>query len=207
MTNIFDNYYRHYDKWYETNKWAYLSELEAVKKLIPKTVNGLEIGVGTGRFAEPLGIGVGVDVSEKMINIAKQRGVDARLGDGENLQFPSNTFDYVAVIVTICFVKSPAKVIEETARVLKQRGKVIIGVIDKNSFLGEFYQNEKKSVFYKYAKFFSIPEITGLLGSAGFMKFSYCQTLFKCPTEMNTVDTPLDGYGRGGFVAVSAQKG
>ena len=133
---------------------AYLSELEAVKKLIPKKGVGLEIGVGTGRFAEPLGIDVGVDVSEKMIHIAKQRGVDARLGDGENLQFPSNTFDYVVIIVTICFVKSPLNVLKETARVLKPNGNVIIGIIDKNSFLGEYYQKEKKSVFYKYATFF-----------------------------------------------------
>ena len=204
MGNIFDNYYQEYDAWYETNKWAYLSELEAVKKLLPRNCKGLEIGVGTGRFAAPLGIETGIDISDKMLTVARQRGVDARSGNGESLQFVSSTFDYVAIIVTICFVESPLKVLEETARVLKNKGRVVIGIIDKDSFLGRFYQ-KKKSIFYKSAQFFSVNEITDLLTEAGFNNFLYFQTLFKLPVEMNSVDDPLEGYGKGGFVVISAE--
>jgi len=69
--NIFDIYTNEYDQWYERNKFVYLSELEALKKVVPKKGKGLEIGVGTGRFAEPLGISYGLDPSEKMLEIAK----------------------------------------------------------------------------------------------------------------------------------------
>ena len=61
--NIFDKYYSKYEAWYEKNKYVYLSELEVVKKVLPKEGVGLEIGVGTGRFALPLDIKFGVDTS------------------------------------------------------------------------------------------------------------------------------------------------
>ena len=70
MCNIFDDYYKKYDEWYDRNPFAYLSELKAVQKALPEAGKGLEIGVGTGRFAAPLGISIGVDSSEKMIEIA-----------------------------------------------------------------------------------------------------------------------------------------
>jgi len=59
--NIFDRYYKRYDNWYEKNKFAYLSELKTVRKVLPRKGKGLEIGVGTGRFAAALGISTGID--------------------------------------------------------------------------------------------------------------------------------------------------
>ncbi len=69
MKNIFDKRYKKYDAWYKENKFAYLSELEAIRKVLPKKGKGLEIGVGTGRFAAPLGIKFGIDPSEDMIQL------------------------------------------------------------------------------------------------------------------------------------------
>ncbi|MCK4912845.1 MAG: class I SAM-dependent methyltransferase, partial [Candidatus Omnitrophica bacterium] len=145
--NAFDCYYKEYDAWYERNKFAYLSELEAIRKVLPKGGKGLEIGVGTGRFAQALDIAMGIDPSKKMIDIAAQRDVVVRWGFGEDLPFFEDTFDYIAIIITLCFVQNPQKVLKEAIRVLKKNGKIILGIIDKNSFLGKFYQR-KKSVFY-----------------------------------------------------------
>ena len=85
--NIFDRYYKKYDIWYDRNKFAYLSELEAIKKVIPSVGRGLEIGVGTGRFAAALNITIGIDPSHNMIEIASRRGVNVRWGFGEDLPF------------------------------------------------------------------------------------------------------------------------
>ena len=52
-----------YDRWYEEHRRAYRAELDAVRRLLPAAGSGLEIGVGTGRFAAPLGVGVGLDPS------------------------------------------------------------------------------------------------------------------------------------------------
>ena len=105
--NIFNKYYKKYDAWYDRNKFAYLSELEAIKKVLPKSGKGLEIGVGTGRFAAPLGVAIGIDPAKNMIEIARQRGVSARLGTGERIPFKNGTFDYVLIVITLSFVQNP----------------------------------------------------------------------------------------------------
>jgi len=203
--NIFERYCKKYDAWYDKHKFAYLSELEALRKVLPKKGKGLEIGVGTGRFAAPLGIKYGIDPSRKMLEIAKKRGVKVRLGSGEKLYFKNSSFDYVAIIITLCFIKDPIKVLGEARRVLKKNGKIISGIIDKDSFLGKFYQ-KKKSIFYKQARFFSVKEATRLLRETGFIKFSYYQTLFKLPDKIDSIEKPKRGFSKGGFVVISGEK-
>lgn len=205
MSNVFDRYYKKYDTWYDKNKFAYLSELEALRKVLPKDGRGLEIGVGTGRFAAPLRITMGIDPSHNMIEIARQRGVAARWGFGEDLPFWDATFDYVAIIITICFVKNPSKVLEESRRVLREKGKLIMGIVDKDSFLGKFYQ-KNKSVFYKKAHFFSVTELSNLLKKTGYSRLSYYQTLFTLPDEMGSIQKARKGFGKGGFVVISGKK-
>jgi len=205
MKNIFDRYYKRYDAWYDRNTFVYLSELEAIKKVLPNKSKGLEIGVGTGRFAAPLGIKYGIDTSKKMLEIAKKRGIEVKLGRGEKLPFANATFDYVAIIITLCFVKDHCKVLTEARRVLKKKSKIIIGIIDKNSFLGKFYQR-KKSIFYKQARFFTVKEATRLLRETGFIRFSYYQTLFKVPDKIDSIEKPKRGFSKGGFVVISGEK-
>ena len=203
--SVFGRYYKRYDDWYDINRFVYLSELKAVKKVLPEFGKGLEIGVGTGRFASPLRITLGIDQSAEMLRIANQRGVNTRWGFGEDLPFWKESFDYVAIIISLCFVKDPLKVLRESQRVLKKNGQIILGIIDKNSFLGEFYQ-KKKSMFYKEANFFSVKELSRLLGSLGFQEISCYQTLFDLPKKIHSVQNSRKGFGRGGFVVISGQK-
>jgi len=203
--NVFDMYYKKYDSWYEKNKFAYFSELEAIKKVLPKKGKGLEVGVGTGRFASRLGIEFGIDPSKNALKIAKKRGVKVRVGRGERLPFKEGTFDYVAIIISLCFVKRPKEVLKEAKRVLKDRGRIIIGIVDKESFLGKFYLN-KKSIFYKYANFFSVKEVVMMLKEIGFKGISYYQTIFRLPSELRSIEKPQRGFGKGGFVVIKAVK-
>ena len=203
--NIFDKYHKEYDAWYIKNGFAYLSELEAVKKVLPKEGKGLEVGVGTGRFASVLGIKYGIDPSEKMLKIAKQRGVKVKLADGENLPFEDAVFDYAIAIISLCFTQDPQKVLKEANRVLREGGRIVIGIIDRDSFLGKSYL-KKKSIFYEHAKLFSIKELARLLKKSGFGKFSYYQTIFSSLDKIDSIEVPQLGFGKGSFVVVSGDK-
>jgi len=205
MTSVFDKHSLKYDTWYDKNEFAYLSELQALKKVLPRFGKGLEIGVGTGRFAKPLGITWGVDPSEEMLRIADSRGLNTRCGFGEDLPFWHDSFDYVAIIVTLSFVNNPPKVLKEAWRVLKSKGQLVIAIIDRDSFLGEFYKT-KKGLFYKKANLFSVKELIDLLKIAGFNKFSYHQTIFQLPSKITSIEKPEKGFGKGGFVVVATQK-
>jgi len=205
MNSVFDAHRDRYDAWYDRHEAAFLSEVAALKKVLPRGKRGLEIGVGTGRFAARLNIGTGIDPSRKMLASARARGVSVRRGRGEDLPFPDGAFDYVAVIITLCFVKRPEKVLKEARRVLTKSGRVIIGIVDRESFLGRHYR-KKKSVFYRQARFFSVKEVTDLLTEADFASFSYFQTLSVLPDRMVSVERPRKGFGKGGFVVIAAEK-
>jgi len=49
----FNTHHKRYEAWFTHHQAAYYSELLAVRALLPWQGLGLEIGVGTGRFAGP----------------------------------------------------------------------------------------------------------------------------------------------------------
>jgi len=143
MNNIFDLYTEEYDNWFDKNYHAYLTELLALKREIPNGKKGVEIGIGTGRFAQMLNIHCGIDLSKKMLKIAKDRGCKVALADAKDLPFRTNEFDCALLMVTLCFVDNSKKVVKETKRIITKSGKIIIGIIDRNSRLGKYYQQKK----------------------------------------------------------------
>jgi len=175
----FEEYAEEYDRWFDENEIIYKSEIEALKRHIPRG-KGLEIGVGTGRFAKPFNIKIGVDISKKMAEIAKKRGIDVIIARGEDLPFNDNEFDFVLINTVLEFSEDPKKILKEAKRVLKNGGKIIIGIIDKDSFLGKMYEKKKqKSKFYKDANFLSAREVIEMLKELGFKNIKATQTIFK----------------------------
>lgn len=204
--SIFERAAQEYDRWYELNPYAYLSEIEAIKPHLRRGLS-IEVGVGTGRFALPLGIDFGLDPSVSMLKIAKERGIKVIKGCAEKLPFKDNIFDNLLMVVTICFLDDPKPALKEAKRVLKRGGKIILGFVDKESFLGKLYLARKeKSKFYKSAKFYSTKEVLDLLKGYNFKIELITQTLFKTIEEMSEVEPVKEGYGEGGFVVISASK-
>ena len=203
--NAFDKYAEEYDRWFDENEIIYKSEIEALKRHIPGG-KGLEIGVGTGRFAKPFNIKIGVDISKEMAKIAERRGIKVIIAKGENLPFKDEEFDFVLINTVLEFAENPKKMLEEAKRVLKIGGKIVIGIIDKDSFLGKIYEEKKqKSKFYKDANFLSAKEVIEMLKELGFKNIKTTQTIFKEIDKVDKVEVK-DGYGEGGFVAISAEK-
>ncbi|MFO7981551.1 MAG: class I SAM-dependent methyltransferase [Candidatus Aminicenantes bacterium] len=203
---VFEKKWQEYDKWYEDHEAVYKSELHAVKELIPKGT-GLEIGVGTGRFAAPCHVEFGIDPSINMLRLAKKRNVKVVQGVGEKLPFKNDSFHFILTVVTLCFADNVFSVLKESIRTLKTGGTLIVGMIDKNSPLGKKYQkSRKKSEFYKHAGFLSSGEILDLFKKTGFQFIDSRQTLFSSLHEISQFQTPKKGYDRGGFVVLKAQK-
>jgi SAM-dependent methyltransferase len=203
----FDRYAETYDAWFEEHADDYRLELEAVRRLLPACGTGVEIGVGSGRFAAPLGIKVGIEPSAAMRKRAQQRGIEAIEGVAEHLPLETASFDYALFVTTLCFLESLDKAFAETWRILKSGGAVIIGFIDKNSELGRNYQQRKDdSRFYSGAHFHSVDEVLEVLVSKGFGEFSFVQTLLPDDTMTSAAPGVKPGYGEGAFVVVRAVK-
>jgi ubiquinone/menaquinone biosynthesis C-methylase UbiE len=186
---------------------AYLSELQAIKSQLPENGYGLEIGVGSGRFAAPLGIKLGVEPSKKMGELAKSRGIEVIEGMAEYLPLDDVLFDFALLITTICFLNDVETAFREAYRVLKPDGCLIIGFIDKDSPFGKLYQRHKEdSLFYIVATFYLVNEVILLLKKAGFKKFCFTQTIFHNSAEIRNVEPFKAGYGEGSFVVIKATK-
>lgn len=205
--NPFENFTAQYEDWFEKNRFAYKSELNAVMKLMPPLFNGVEIGVGSGRFAAPLGIKTGVEPSLKMAQIAEKRGIKIIQGTAENLPLEDSTFNLALMVTTICFVDDPTAACREAYRILKSGGIFINGFVDKDSALGKIYlEKQDKSLFYKPAVFVSVDEVSRWLREAGFKNLRYVQTIFHPLEEITRPEPVIEGYGKGSFVVVSGEK-
>jgi len=203
----FEKYHQDYEKWFEQHPYVYESELKAVEHFIDPSKRVVEIGIGSGRFAEPLGIKEGVEPSYEMRKIAHQRGLDARLGVAEQLPLEDRIYDQALMVTTICFVDDPEKSLQEIHRILKPGGEVIIGFVDKESSVGQSYQKYKEeSRFYNEAQFFSADEIGDMLVQHGFGEVKFVQTLFSQLDEVYTPHGVKEGYGEGSFVVARGVK-
>ena len=99
----------------------------------------LDIATGTGDLAlmmsqlNPEKI-VGLDISEGMLNVGKQKVAKANLsekiemvvGDSENIPFPDNTFDAITVSFGVRNFENLDKGLTEILRVLKPGGKFVV---------------------------------------------------------------------------------
>lgn len=206
-TKPFEEYSIQYEDWFERNQFVYASELQAVGGQLPEKGEGVEIGVGSGRFAAPLGIKIGVEPAAKMGQIARHRGIEVVGGLAEALPLCEVHFDFALMVTTVCFLDDVGAALKEAYRVIGSSGSLIIGFIDKNSPIGRAYLRHKnESVFYKIAVFYSVDEVVYYLKKAGFNHFRFSQTIFHHLSEVSSVEPPKEGYGEGSFVVIRAIK-
>lgn len=204
-TTAFEQNTLEYDQWFEKHSAVYQSEILAIKQSIPENKVGMEIGVGTGRFAVPLNIKFGIEPSENMAKIAEQRGIKVYRAYAENLPLDSSSFDFALMVTSVCFLSDIPKAFSEVYRIIKPKGEIIIGLIDKNSVLGKKYEREKlTNKFYRDAHFHSTEEITILLQNAGFINFHYWQTLVN--ENETKIEQPQKDFGKGSFIVIKATK-
>jgi len=206
-TRAFDTHPERYEEWFEENPWVYRTELEAIRHFIPESGEGLEVGIGSGRFALPLGIRVGVDPSSAMRQLAEAKGLTVHDAGAEALPLPDAGRDFVLMVTTVCFLDDVARAFGEAHRVLKTGGSFIVGLIDRETPLGERYLKKKdQSLFYREACFHSAREVLAYLQRAGFREPQVIQTVFGDLEAIDSVQTWKEGSGEGGFVVIKVEK-
>lgn len=209
QTEIFNKNVEKYEKWYDDYPEVYQSELAALKEQflkLPENIRGIEIGLGTGRFAQPLGIKEGIEPSDAMAEKAIKRGIEIIKGFAENLPYSALQFDFV-LFVTICHLNNIKDALTEAHRVLKPKGSILIGFLDKDQRVAKKYVEKRhRSTFFANANFYTVDRIKYLLKETGFKDLEFNQTLFNDLDDIKKIQIPKQGYGEGSFVVVKATK-
>lgn len=204
--NPFDIYPEEYENWFKENEIIFQSEILALKKVIPVGKNGIEIGIGSGIFAEKLNIKFGIDPSEEMLKIARKRNLTVFKGIAENLPFTDNSFDFAAFITVDCFIEDFEKALKEAHRIIIDKGDLIVAFVDKDSSVGKTVECIKETdKFYKYSTgLHTVNEMISMIVNNNFEITEIYQTLFDLNSKIP--ETPLMGYGKGSFVVIKARK-
>ncbi|MCW4048987.1 MAG: class I SAM-dependent methyltransferase [Candidatus Bathyarchaeota archaeon] len=187
-----------YDDWYQhpQGRQVFEAELNAVNSLIPETGLGLEIGAGTGIFAEKLSKKdrkiVCLDPSKAMLIKARMRHQVAILGVGDWLPIRRKTLAFTYIVTVIEFLKDPVQVFFQVKESGKENATLTILFINSESRWGELYRDigSKGDPVFQHARLYTLNEVRKLLETSGFIVTDSVGTLTSGPMEME-VDRTL----------------
>lgn len=206
-TAPFDQHLDLYEEWFKQFPSVFESEVIALGHVVRPDLPSVEIGVGSGIFAEALGIPEGVEPSPTMAAKARERGISVIEGVAESLPLADERYDLTLMVTAICFVDDAHATAREIKRVLRPGGRAVFGFVDQNSPLGKTYEQFKEeNVFYRDATFYSTDQVIGILNDVGMEIMSVRQTVYGDLESITEPQRPRPGYGEGGFVVLEAVK-
>jgi SAM-dependent methyltransferase len=135
---------------------AWQAALDAVREVSPRRV--LEVGCGWGEFAEAVAAAgaevVAVDQSPRMVELTRERGVDARVGDVQDLPFGDGDFDCAVANWMLYHVPDLDRALSELARVLRPGGR-LVATTNGLKHLGELWSLVGRDRGFEPPRFFS----------------------------------------------------
>lgn len=209
--NPFDSVVERYDRWYEDKgRDAFAIELAALRLLLPDLPKPyLEVGVGTGRFAQALGIEIGVDPSAEMLKLARKRGIKTFQAKAEHLPFGDGEFGTVFLLTTWEFLSQPGQALYEIRRVLKPNGMLVNAYLDREGKWAKLYikKAEEGHPLFSYARFYGYEDVARITRECGFEICRIISALFSGPDEPTVGDEPEEGFHPGAsFVIIVGEK-
>jgi ubiquinone/menaquinone biosynthesis C-methylase UbiE len=228
----FDAYAEKYDVWFLKNRNVLASEVRMLARALGDPGVTLSVGCGSGLFESILkaehGVEIrhGVEPATGMVEIARKRGLEVRIGTAEALPYEDGSFDTVLLNGIPSYVADLGRAFSEAYRVLRPGGHVVVADVPAESSYGLLYRLagmvgtwEGSSLreiapahpypveFVAGATWRTTTEKTEVLRSAGFVDLEYVQTLTRhAKFSDDSIEEPVEGYDRGDYVAIRARK-
>ncbi len=211
-----------FDYWFDKNRNIFEAEFLAEKELFPGPENSVSIGVGSGLFASRLGIKKGVEPSENMAALARDRGIDVKIGRAEDIPYENESFKTVLLSTVLSYCIDPLKALRESYRILKKDGYILVSFLSREgsySMLYDLARLEQKFdpdrspehpyplKFIKGANWMSIENVKKMLTETKFTDLEFVQTLTRHPRYSNDeIEKPIPGYQKGDYIVIRARK-
>jgi ubiquinone/menaquinone biosynthesis C-methylase UbiE len=211
----FDQVAGFYDDWYShpQGRQVFEAELSALKTLIPDKGLGLEVGAGTGVFAESLTTGgrkvICLDPSGSMLVKAKERKMPAIMGVGEHIPIASGAMDFAYMVTTLEFLEHPVVALRQVSEAMKKASPLTIMFINADSAWGSLYRQigSKGDPVFRHARLRSFREVNEILVEASYVVLESIGTLTTGPEEPDVGNELIDPGPGTGVVLVKALPG
>ncbi len=233
MAASFDEYAGEYDAWFMKNSNVLASEaalVAATLKDAPLPI--LSVGCGSGLFEDimrreyGIEINYGVEPSSGMAEIAEKRGITVEVTTGEDFDYPKGKYSTIMFNGSPSYITDLGGILHKVYEALPDNGRVILIDVPKESSYGIMYNlakalgtwdhpllegvfppNPYPIEFVNVANWRTTKEKTLLLEECGFRNLRYLQTLTTHPLYSDgKSEEPVEGYDKGDYVAVIAEK-
>lgn len=202
-----------YDDWYKhpQGQQVFGAEKKALEKMLPEKGLGIEIGAGTGIFANNLKnddrIILSLDPSLEMIKKSKERGLYSILGLGNPIPIRKRVFDFSYMVTVLEFIPQPVSLLREIKEVSKPGAPFVVLFINSNSSWGDLYRKlgSKGDPVFKHAKLYKLSEVIDLLSSVNFKIIDSKGTLNSSPINQNVDQDLIEPTDKSGVFIVKAK--
>lgn len=228
----FDEFAQQHDGWFLQNRNVLESQVRLIARALKVPGSVLSVGVGSGliemRLKKDHQIEIidGLESSEEMAAVARERGMDVKIGTAGDMPYPSESFDTVLFNGSPAFITDLGKAFEEAFRVLNAGGHVVVADVPAESGYGLLFQLAASKTTWEdpallglapahpypielaaAANWRTTAEKVDLLRENGFADFEYAQTLTRHPRFSDyEPEEPIEGYDRGGYITIRARK-
>ena len=176
----------------------YFLQRDIIAKSLIEGDKVLDVGCGSGKFIEllPQKMLYGVDVSDKYLDIAKERGYEEVYQTDlsvDQLPFPNELFDSAICMEVLEHLFDPIHALAEMNRVLKPNGTLIISVPNigwlpcRLSLLAGYFSDfQNTTLAPSHIRFYTIKRLKYILSQTGFKAIKVYGTadfLYKIPFQ------------------------
>jgi ubiquinone/menaquinone biosynthesis C-methylase UbiE len=207
----FDMVAEAYDDWYNhpQGKQVFTAERNAINFMIPSEGLGIEIGAGTGAFAQSLQrdnrVIVCLDPSISMVSEAKKKNLHIILGYSEYSPFRS-VFTFAYMVTVIEFLDHPVSTLLDIKKICKHNTPLILLFINANSSWGTFYSElgTKGDPVFQQARLYRLDEIIEIFEKAKYKVKKTTGTLLSDPMDPEVISDLIDPSDEAGVIILKS---
>ena len=214
IIEVFEKSAPSYDDWYRKpiGVYAFRSELKGLRDLLPSSGLGLDVGAGTGIFAQQLSTDerkiVCIEPSLGMLKEAKKRNLQVIAATAETFPLRPMIIDFAYMVTVIEFLPEPLKALRAIGESLKEDATLVILFINKESSWGEHYSKlaEKGDPIFSHARLYTLGDMCSLFERACYDPQEFLGTLTASPDEPGEEVKLVPISSGAGVILIKARK-
>ena len=174
----------------------------------------LDVGLGRGDVARAFARSGwethGLDMSSMAVDVARSRGIDARLGTFDDPPWPSGSFDLLVLSHVLEHVADPVQELRRARKLVRGGGSVIVAVPGWDCWQRRVFRNcWAHTDLPRHLQHFTVPALNHAARAAGFSgaRVRRCTSMVGLPISLRFAIAGKWAYGpkwRKGFLAASA---